>query len=177
MQTFFTTDRLIARAYSEADKVFMREMQCDPDWMKNFPFTRTPEQADALVERFNAEIEREGFTFFALEMKDTGEFAGYTGLHVPDWETPFGPCVEIGWGIRKKFMGQGFVTEAGIACFEFARGLGLKEIYSFTTTGNKKSMAVMERIGMSKVEGGDFMHPSIDPESPFAKHVLFRITL
>lgn len=174
---FIKTDRLLVRSYKDADKAFMREMQCDPDWMKHFSITRTPEAADALIDKFNAEILREGFSFWALEMREGGEFAGYTGLHVPDWNPDFGPCVEIGWGIRKKFMGQGLVTEAARASLDFAKSIGLKEVYSFTTLGNKKSMAVMERIGMTRVKGGDFMHPRVDPKSPFARHVLYRITL
>lgn len=174
-QIFFETEHLLVRAYNEADKPFMREMQCDPEWMKNFPFTRTPEEADALVDKYMAEMEREGFSFFALELKETEEFVGYTGLHVPDWNPPFGECVEIGWGLRKAFWGKGLVIEAGIGCLDFAKGLGLKEIYSFTTIKNTKSMAVMERIGMSRVKGGDFTHPKIDPESPFARHVLYCV--
>ncbi len=175
-QIFFETERLRVRAYVEADKAFMREMQCDPDWMKNFPFTRTPEEADGLVDKYMAEIDKEGFSFFALEDKETGEFVGYCGLHVPDWNPPFGECVEIGWGIRKKFMGFGLVSEAAKGCFDFAKSLGLKEIYSFTTAGNASSIAVMERTGMARVKGGDFLHPKIDPESPFALHVLYKIS-
>lgn len=173
---YIETGRLFIRQYRESDKALMREMQCDPGWMKNFPFTRTPDESDALVEKFAAEVEREGFSFFALEDRETGEFAGYTGLHIPDWGPSFGPCVEIGWGIRNKFSGQGLVTEAAGACLVFARDqLKLPEVYSFTTPKNAKSIAVMERIGMTRVEGGDFMHPRVDPESPFARHVLYRI--
>jgi len=178
VKVFLETERLKLRQWCEADKPFMQEMQCDRQWMKNFPIVRTPDESDALVEKFAAEAEREGFSFFAMEMRETGEFAGYTGLHIPDWGPLFGPCVEIGWGVRKKFQGRGLVSEAARGCLDFARDqLNLKEVYSFTTTGNRKSIAVMERIGMKRVPGGDFIHPKIDPASPFARHVLYRIAL
>lgn len=175
-KTYLETERLKLRQWSEADKPLMQEMQCDPDWMKNFPFVRTVDESDAQLEKLAREIEEFGFGFFALEDRETSEFVGFTGLHVPDWEPPFGDCVEIGWGIRKAFWGRGLVTEAAIGCLEYARDeLGLKEIVSFTTMGNIKSLGVMERIGMERVKGGDFMHPKIDPGSPFALHVLYRV--
>lgn len=175
-KVFLETERLKLRQWCEADKPKMAEMQCDPEWMKNFPFVRTPEESDAQVEKLAREIDKLGFGFFALESKETREFVGFCGLHVPDWDPPFGACIEIGWGLRSAWWGRGLVTEAGNGCLKFAKdNVGLKEVYSFTTTGNTKSMAVMERIGMTRVEGGDFLHPKIDPGSPFALHVLFRI--
>lgn len=173
---FLETERLKLRQWCQADKPLMQEMQTDPGWMENFPFVRTPEESDAQVEKLAREIDQKGFGFFALELKESGEFVGFTGLHIPDWEAPFSPCIEIGWGLRKAWWGRGLVTEAGRGCLDFARArLGLKEIFSFTTTNNSKSIAVMERIGMKRVQGGDFMHPDIDPDSPFALHVLYRI--
>lgn len=173
---YLETDRLILRQWREADKPLMREMQCDPDWMKNFPFVRTPEESDRQVEKLAKEIDDLGFGFFALELKETAEFVGFAGLHVPGWEAEFNPCVEIGWGLRRAWWGSGLVSEAAKGCLAFAKdSLGLKEILSFTTPGNKKSIAVMERIGLTRVSGGDFMHPRIDPKSPFALHLLYRI--
>lgn len=173
---YFETDRLILRQWREADKPLMREMQTDPDWMINFPFVRTNAMSDRQVEKLTKEIDDLGFGFFALELKETAEFVGFTGLHVPDWEAEFSPCVEIGWGLRKAWWGRGLVSEAAKGCLEFASDeLGLEEVLSFTTPGNKKSIAVMERIGLTRVSGGDFMHPKIDPKSPFALHLLYRI--
>lgn len=175
-KTFVETERLICRQWLEADKPLMAEMQCDPGWMEHFPFVRTIEESDKQVEKLAREIDELGFGFFALEDKQTGDFAGFTGLHVPDWDPPFGECIEIGWGLRKDFWGRGLVTEAAKGCLEFAKDkLRLKEVLSFTTTGNTKSIAVMERIGMARVKGGDFLHPKVDPKSPFALHVLYRV--
>lgn len=177
-KVYLETKRLFLRQWCEADKPLMREMQTDPGWMVNFPFVRTPEESDQQVEKLAKEIDEMGFSFFAIEDKETGKFTGFTGLHVPDWEAEFTPCIEIGWGLRKAWWGRGLITEAAKGCLDFARDqLELKEILSFTTTGNAKSIAVMERIGMARVTGGDFMHPKIDPASPFALHVLYRIKL
>lgn len=174
--SYLETERLKLRQWCQADKPLMQEMQTDPEWMENFPFTRTHKESDAQLEKLAREIDEKGFGFFALELKESFELVGFTGLHIPGWDPPFGACIEIGWGLRKAWWGQGLVSEAAKCCLEFARDdLGLKEVLSFTTPENIKSIAVMERIGMERVQGGDFMHPKIDPDSPFALHVLYRV--
>ena len=61
-------------------------------------------------------------------------------------------------GIR--CLGQGYASEAAKACFAHGFGeLGLDEIVSFTTRRNERSIAVMERIGMTRDPEGDFECP------------------
>ena len=52
--------------------------------------------------------------------------------------------------------------------------LGLDEVVSFAASGNRRSRAVMERIGMSHDEADDFDHPSLAPGHPLRRHVLYR---
>lgn len=42
---------------------------------------------------------------------------------------------------------------------------------------NSRSIAVMERLGMERDLGGDFLHPGVPLESPLAPHVLFRVSV
>ena len=50
----------------------------------------------------------------------------------------------------------------------------LPEILSFTATVNERSWRVMERIGMRRVEGGDFEHPWVPHGHELRPHVLYR---
>ena len=34
----------------------------------------------------------------------------------------------------------------------------------------------MERLGMTRVAGGDFDHPDVPEDSPLRRHILYRIT-
>jgi RimJ/RimL family protein N-acetyltransferase len=52
--------------------------------------------------------------------------------------------------------------------------LGLQEIVAFTTLGNLRSQAVMQRLGM--VRDGTFAHPALALDSPLREHCLYRIT-
>ena len=81
-------------------------------------------------------------------MRDTGEFIGFAGLAVPSFEAHFTPAVEVGWRLARGAWGNGYATEAGRAALDFGfERAGLEEIVSFTTVANRRSRAVMERLG------------------------------
>ena len=107
---------------------------------------------------------------------DAGRFAGFVGLSpVPD-EMPFAPAVEVGWRLARWAWGRGYATEAGVASLAYGfDALGVGEIVSFTAIPNEPSIAVMERIGMTRDPTGDFEHPLIAQGDPLRPHVLYRI--
>jgi len=92
------------------------------------------------------------------------------------FSAPFTPAVEVGWRLAFPAWRYGYATEAAKVCLEngFSR-LGLREIVSFTTCANKRSMAVMERIGMRRDPQGDFFHPALPLDHPQRAHVLYRV--
>jgi RimJ/RimL family protein N-acetyltransferase len=85
-----------------------------------------------------------GYGFFSLECKATGEWIGRTGPWFPEgWPAP-----EIGWTILRQHWGNGYATEAGAACIEFAfRELGWQRVVHCILKGNERSVAVAERLG------------------------------
>ena len=48
----------------------------------------------------------------SAELKESGEFIGYVGLHTPAAQLPFSPCVEIGWRLAFEHWRKGLATEA-----------------------------------------------------------------
>jgi RimJ/RimL family protein N-acetyltransferase len=103
-------------------------------------------------------------------------FIGYVGLSVPTFDAHFTPCVEIGWRLAKEYWGRGYASEAAAASLRFAfEKLHLKQIVAFTVPLNRRSIRVMERIGMSRDLAGDFEHPKLAPGHPLRSHVLHRI--
>ena len=73
-------------------------------------------------------------------------------------------------------IGEGYATEAAKRALQFGfEELGLEEIVSFTVAANRRSRAVMERIGMKHDKAGDFDHPLVPRDWPFKRHVLCRI--
>lgn len=51
----------------------------------------------------------------------------------------------------------------------------LKEIVSFTSVGNMRSRAVMERLGMRHDPSEDFDHPFVSVGDRLRRHVLYRL--
>jgi RimJ/RimL family protein N-acetyltransferase len=147
-----TTDRLVLRAWREEDRPVFAEMNADPEVMEHFPSTMTRAESDAFVDRVERQFAERGFGPWVVEA--AGEFQGFTGLLVPSWHADWmdareQPVVEVGWRLRRSAWGHGWATEAARECLRFAfEDLGREEVVSFTVVGNRRSRAVMERLGM-----------------------------
>lgn len=170
------TERLRLRQWRSSDFEPMAALNADPRVMEFFPSTLDRDASDAAVRRWQGQIAERGWGLWAAEIRSTGELIGFIGLQVPAVSLPFAPCVEIGWRLAHAYWGQGYATEGakGALRVGFER-LGLPEIVSFTAIVNRRSRAVMERLGMREVEG-TFEHPSVPEGSPLREHCLYRLT-
>ena len=166
------TERLILRRWRETDREAFARMNADPEVMRYFPRPLTREESDAYVDRIELQFDERGFGLWALEVPGVAPFIGYAGLSVP----PFMPGVEIGWRVDSPYWGHGYATEAARATLAdaFAR-VGLKEVVSFTSPLNSRSVAVMERLGMTHDPADDFDHPNVPEGHRLRRHVLYRI--
>ena len=168
------TERLKLRAWQESDLQPFAELNADKDVMHYFPSVLTREQSDNLADKFQHLILDHGWGFWAVELKATGQFIGFTGLNIQPEQFIFSPCVEIGWRFAKQYWHQGYATEAAKACLKFAfETLQLKEVVSFTAVHNTASEHVMQRLGMQAMY--EFNHPALTQESPLSRHILYKI--
>ena len=176
---YVETPRLVLRNWRESDRDLFREINADPKVMEYFPGRRSYSEADAMLERVRRMIVDHGIGFFAMAIKDTDEPIGFCGLALPSLEPhlPKG-TVEIGWRLATRFWGNGYVTEAARALLRFGFiEHDMTEIVSFAVADNRRSTAVMERIGMVADPAGDFDHPRVPDSHPHLKrHVLYRLT-
>jgi ribosomal-protein-alanine N-acetyltransferase len=130
----------------------------------------------AMVERIQRHWIDHGFGLWAIEVPGVAPFIGYAGLSRPAFETPFTPCVEIGWRLAAEQWGHGYATEAAREAIRFGfEDLGLGELVSFTIAANTRSLRVMEKLGMRRDRDGDFEHPRLPAGHPFRPHVLYRL--
>jgi RimJ/RimL family protein N-acetyltransferase len=175
MAVTLATPRLRLRPWRESDFAPFAALNADPRVMEHFPSLPTREESDRSAQRIMARLDERGWGLWAVEVIGGEAFIGFTGLAVPTFEAHFTPCTEIGWRLAHPAWGHGYATEAARAALAFGFGeLGLQEIVSFTATSNKRSAAVMERLGMRR--DGEFDHPGIAAGSPVRRHVLYRIS-
>jgi RimJ/RimL family protein N-acetyltransferase len=168
-----TTERLIMRAWRESDLAPWAEMNADPEVRQFLGPLLTAEQAAAWVLNFQDDLDRNGFGFWAVEVRASGEFIGFTGLGTVDDEMPF-TGVELGWRLARPAWGHGYATEAAQAALRYGFDiLGLPEIVAVTMARNLRSRAVMRRIGMTTDPAEDFEDPDVD-QAPLRRHLVYR---
>lgn len=170
------TERLRLLTWDERHVGPFAALSADPEVMRYFLAPQSLEQSRASVEMWKSQFAAQGWSNWAVESKESGEFIGFIGLSVPRRQLPFSPCVEIGWRLARQFWGRGLATEGARACLRVAfEELGLQEVVSFTALVNLPSRAVMERIGMRNT-GRDFEHPALPVGHGLRPHCLYRIT-
>lgn len=172
---YIETERLILRSWTPDDLPAFAAMNSDERVMRYFPATLSYDQTCDFYNRIVREFDEKGYGLYAVELKSTGEFIGYVGLHEIGFKADFTPGVEIGWRLAADFHNKGYATEAAKAVCECTSTLVHRRLYSFTAVINKPSERVMQKIGMVKV--GEFGHPNVPPHSPLHMHVLYRIDL
>ncbi|WP_405445702.1 GNAT family N-acetyltransferase [Streptomyces achromogenes] len=168
------TDRLLLRRRRDSDLEPWAAMNADPEVREHSGDLLSRDQSDASVAQYQADFDRRGYGWWAVEVRGTGEFIGFAGLDPVDDGMPF-TGVEIGWRLARSAWGQGYATEAARAVLAYGFDtLGLPEILAVTTSTNHRSQAVMRRIGMIRDPADDFDDPSA-PDGPLRPNVLFRI--
>ena len=171
-----TTPRLVLRPFTEVDLEPFFELNTHPLVVESLGSAPTRAQSDDMVDRYTAELTREGWGLWAVGATGGEPFVGMVGLHRVRPELPCAPAVEVGWRLHPDQWGKGYATEAASAALRhgFDAG-GLDEIVAFTTTRNTRSQAVMTRLGMVHDPEGDFDHPGTPEGSPLRPHVLYRV--
>jgi ribosomal-protein-alanine N-acetyltransferase len=170
------TNRLLLRQWVENDLPIFAALNSDHEVMEYFPALLSIEESNEIAEKCKSLISERGWGFWAVELKSSGEFIGFVGLHIPKPNLPYSPCVEIGWRLIKKSWGNGYATEAGQEALDYAfNTLNLSEVVSFTTISNIRSRSVMKRLGFSNTHQ-NFEHPDIQKGHPLSEHVLYKIS-
>lgn len=170
------TDRLILRSWKKEDAAVYFEINRDEKVIEFLPSSLTIEQVNDFISAMNLQQEKRGYSLWAVELKDGGEFIGFIGLNYLDWKIPFAPAIEIGWRLASKYWGKGYAPEGAKAALDFAfNKIGVDEIVAITVPANQRSQRVMEKIGMKRDVNGDFRHPKLAADHVLSQHVLYRI--
>jgi RimJ/RimL family protein N-acetyltransferase len=165
----------------------MAALNAHPEVMRHFPKTLSRIESDRFVELWQGQIAERGWGLWAVERRcdpsttamqveeGEGGCIGFIGLSVPGRALPFMPCVEIGWRLARGHWGQGLASEGARAVLTFAfETLRLDEVVSFTALINRRSQAVMQRIGLLNAHA-DFDHPALPEGHVLRRHCLYRL--
>lgn len=167
------TDRLRLREWQLADREPFYRMNIEPE-VQRFLSPIDRDASDAMLAKIDRQFAENGWGFWAIEERETGQLIGMCGLAHATFEAFFTPAVEIGWRLSAKWQGKGYAREAAQRCLEFGfNDLNLPRIVSFTTPANTASWGLMKRIGMEKI--GEFNHLGLPSSHPLSRHVAYQI--
>ena len=174
--TIIETERLLLRTWKEEDAEPYYQMNQDPRFLEFLPDTISMEQAKEYIVSTNKRIAKNGFSFFAIEEKESGNLAGSLGLEKIESPFPFAPAIKIGWRLAFPYWGRGYATEAAKAVLNYGfYTLGFEEIVSYAVAENHASRRIMEKIGMTRDVQGDFERPHLPAGHRLSRSVLYRI--
>ena len=170
------TERLILRDWHEADLEPFHTICSDPIVMATLGPLMTRDQVAATVARMQ-QLQRDlGHCFWAMERKEDHHLIGWCGIIRGDAGTPIADKLEAGWRMTPSAWGKGYVTEAAIASVRWAFDNHEDDaVWAITSTENRASRAVMERLGMVHLPELDFDHPKVEADSPLLRHVTYSI--
>ena len=173
------TERLIFREWTDKDREPFARMNGDPVIMEYLPRPLDEKASNKLVDRFQQHFDKHGYGLYAVEVKETGQFAGFVGLNRVEFKSHFtspqNPVTEIAWRLDYEFWGQGYGSEAAAAVLKHGqKKLNLKDIVSFTVHDNVRSIHLMEKIGLKHDKDGDFDYPTLRKGHPLGRFVLYR---
>lgn len=162
------TERLLVRAPRPGDGALLNASVIETlEILRQYPASMPWALEDQPVEK-TEEYCRRGAASWVLRAdfpmlffrRDTGEHAGNCGLHRFNWDTR---VFEIGWWGRKRYQGQGLVTEAAAAMTAFAFGhLGARRVWCCADEENTRSWRVAERLGFA--HEGTLQSERCDPD-------------
>ncbi len=141
------TERLLLREFRADDFDAYARMCGDAEVMEFLSkngATLSREDAWRQMAMFAGHWALRGYGIWALEERETGRFVGRAGLHFPEgW-----PGQEVGWALCREYWGRGLAFEAARAAIGFAFGeLGWTQVISVIHPGNRRSVALAERLG------------------------------
>ena len=169
------TPRLELRSHND-DLPAFAALNADPRVVEFFPKALDRAESDELAARIRDNFARRGFGLWAVEVPGVVDFIGFVGLSVPGFQRTSRRASRSAGGLLMSTGVSVTPPRRPVPSSKLASGaLALDEIVSFTTSPNRRSRAVMERVGMTRSPADDFDHPALPEGHPLRCHVLYRI--
>ena len=149
------TPRLVLNRLTEDDRESLFAIFSDPKIIEHYDVERFKkiEEADRLIEYFDARFDSNTGIRWAIRDKSTGAFLGTCGF--TNWNE-FDHSAVVGYELSKEFWGKGYATEAvgAIVNFIFADSFHfyVHRVEALILPSNKPSETLVKSLGF-RLEG------------------------
>lgn len=174
MKPIIETDRLILRAWTDADIEPFADMMSDPQVMRYYARPMERQRAIDQAHTMRERLEENGYGRFVMQIKGDDRYAGMMVLDDIRYDVPFEPRREVGWILPEFTWGNGYAPEAASALLEYAfTKLQWPEVIAMAVAHNLPSQRVMQKIGMVRDTSTDFALATMPGATP-VPFVLYR---
>ena len=145
--TIAETNRLLLREFEPEDADALARVMSDPETMRYYPAPFDRAGVEGWIARNRRRYAVDGHGLWAMILKSSGELIGDCGLTKQNVDGS--EEIEIGYHVRRDHWGQGYATEAAIACREYGFAtLPVERLISLIRPENLPSCRVAEKSGM-----------------------------
>lgn len=157
--TILNTERLTLTPMAESDFADLKIMWGDPDFIRPlFPSPMTGEEVWTRLLRDIGHWAVRGYGNWAVRLRDGGDFVGSVG--VLDYQREIEPRLdapELGWGVARRFQGQGMAFEAVSAALAWCdEALNAPRTVCIIDPGNTPSLRLAARAGYRPLRTASF---------------------
>ncbi|MBN9284973.1 MULTISPECIES: GNAT family N-acetyltransferase [unclassified Flavobacterium] len=156
MKPIIETERLYIRELVPEDAAGIFRLDSDPDvheFLGKKPI-KTLEEAQNAIAYIRTQYQTNGIGRWAMVLKDTNEFIGWTGLKLIT--EPLNQHVQfydLGYRIIKEHWRKGYGLESATACLNYGfNTMQLDKIYAYAMIGNTGSRAILQKLEPSHTE-------------------------
>lgn len=174
-EPFLSSARLDLYPWSSVDPSNLIDLNSDEEVMRFFPRAASREETLAFIDRNNAHFKEHGYCYFAAVEKSSKEVIGFIGAHVQTYDSPFTPCTDIGWRLRRTSWGKGYATEGAHAVVDHLFKISdLQSLRSMAPNVNLGSIRIMQKLNMKQL--GTFEHPALIDDPELRECVCYELT-
>ncbi|MGJ1433682.1 GNAT family N-acetyltransferase [Sphingobacterium spiritivorum] len=154
------TERLIIRELEDSDCKGIFRLDSNPEvhrYLGGKPLT-TEKQASEVIAFIRKQYQEHGIGRWAVIQKESNEFIGWSGFKLIKVMTNNHiDYLDIGYRFVQEAWGQGYATESGKACLQYAKtNLTHYPIHAISDINNLDSKKVLEKLGFEAKEIFDY---------------------
>ena len=169
MDSIIETTRLVIRQLNESDLTVLYEIMRKPVVMYAWEHGFSEDEVYDWISYQKTRYQNDGYGYFAVISKETGELIGQAGLLVNKLNSE--PIVEIGYIFDDAVWNNGYAIEAARACVTIAfQRFGIDKLYATIRPENEASAKVAIKLGMQKI--GQYIKTYQGKEMPHDIYVM-----